>query len=192
LETDSVEKTPSIPKISFSVLKLKTGETLFCETSQNPNNNRYIDVNDPFLVKVIGLDDNTESLYAAKWIPFTAYTRFSIPVDSILALAPLSRSYKHFYGLTFLKNELYDLNNVTINRIMKGESKQFVISDMIPRMDATFASITKRFGPLEFDMMSFKAFVEKSVEDVNAANFNFEAFEEDTEENEKDSKPILH
>ncbi len=189
-ESTKSEKSQFIPPVNCSVLKLKTGETLFCETNNNPTNNRFLDVSDPFLVRTIELADNTESLYAAKWIPFTAYTKFSIPVDSILALAPLNRSYRHFYGLTFLKAELYDMNNITVNRVARGEPIKEVLADMLPKMDALFNNSISRFGSLEFDMVGFKKFVETSVENVKSANFNFEAFEKESEDEE--SKPILH
>jgi hypothetical protein len=57
-------------------------------------------------------------------------------------------------------------------------------------MDALFNNSLSRFGSLEFDMVGFKKFVETSVENVKSANFNFEAFEKESEDEE--SKPILH
>lgn len=177
---------------NFSVIKLKTGETLFCESNLSPVNNHYVDVSDPFLVKTIELENNTESLYASKWVPFTAYNKFSIPMDAIVLIAPLNRAYKRFYGLTHLKAELYDLNSVAANRILKGESHEHVLSEIFSQMDSIHTSITGKIGELEFDLNSFKSYVEKQLADLNetrSANFNFEAFEE---EDEDDKKPILH
>jgi hypothetical protein len=168
--------------VKLSVLKLKTGETLLAETTPIPSRSDVVGVLNPFIIKFVDTDSSSTSFYAAPWVPFTDYTSFMIPIDIILLLAPLNANHRQFYGITFLKSKLYELNNIALHRISTGEDKDVVIKEMFTAMDAEYESITMKAGDLSFDIEKFKEFSLKQINDhdiQSASKFNLEdMFEE--------------
>lgn len=151
----------------LSVLKLTTGETLFSETAVFEEIQDRIGLINPFVIKNVENGDvNTSSFYAAPWVPFTDHTRFFILKDMIALAAPLNNAYRRFYGITYLKSKLFELNGLASYRIQQGEDRDAVIQETFGMMDKEFEIITKKAGDLDFNMDGFKEYSLKHLQHV--------------------------
>lgn len=182
--------------VNLSVLKFKTGETVFAQTEIYSKNEKYITVVDPFIIKLLPVNQDQEQLYATKWLPYTDFSKFIVPLDTVVVVAPLNKAYSKFYGMSFVKAEMFELNNEAIERISSGENVNYVMTEIFLKMDSLYENITTITGELEFNLEEFKNFVLSRIKAMHSVEDDTDDVEHEKEEipNEKPkkSKPILH